>query len=245
MKDSLLVCIAFHASEERFKYLREVMCNLLNNYDCPIKIIIDTNMLLLPEMYLFYQDSRVETYLHDNLDHPFHLTCIHRQRILDNIDKYDVFAYFEDDMVLPYGNYLNYIENFKLMWPSFVPSFIRIEKDDKNDMYVTDITKPQKISQTVKIDNREFTTLLQPYHAFWIMPQKELKTAISTTFFTRLHDSRETSASFPMYELHKRPLIEIENNQVIPLCYSYHIANNYVRSKETPFAKIKPENIFL
>lgn len=239
MNESLLVCIAFHYDPERLEYLTLICNAFLNEYKCPVNIIIDTNNPLLQQ---HIGSKRIKVWVWHNLDHPFHLTMKHRQHMVNNIDVYDNFMYVESDMYVPFYNYLNYKENFSLLWPTCIPSFVRIEQLN-DEFFVTDITVPQKL-RIVSIAGFEFTELKEPYHAFWIMPKTQLKESI-TEGFTRLHDSRELAASYPMWELKMRPLIEIKNGLISQRCYSFHLANNYAQSEDTKFAKIKPQDIFL
>lgn len=225
--DKLLICIAFHYIPDRLKYVMSLL-ERFSTYDMDMHIIIDTNKSFSLE--------GAEICVHDSLEHPYHLTWIHRQHFKDNIDNYDWFMYVEDDMDVPFENFITYTENFKLLWPSYIPSFVRIERFEGKE-FNTDNTAHQH-PVFININNKTFTTLGNPYHAFWIMPQKELKSTMLPNFVRR-EISRETAASYPMWGLRKKPLVMIENGQVSPLCYSYHLANNYAPYSCTPFGKIE------
>jgi len=240
-KDSLLVCIAFHYVPERVKYLNFILCALVEEYlpnekVAPLHIIIDTNT---KDIEWFYENHRqITVCVHENLEHPFHLTWKHRQHIKDNIDNYETFMYVEDDMYVPYENYLNYLQNFKMWWPQYVPSFIRVEEKN-NEKFVADINEKQPLN-IISNSGRQFTFLpfLQNYHAFWIMPAKELKETMKEDF-VRLTDGREFAAMYVGWELGLQTLIEIEDNKVSKKCYSYHLPNN------APNVNLKVEDIFL
>ena len=262
MRKDLLVCIAFHYDFKRLVFLEKLIHTFLNTYECSVHIRIDTNcpnslFFSVPELIKLNNTLRVEIFTHENLAHPFHLTWQHRLAMQHQIDQYENFAYFEDDILLPYENYLNYLENFKLLFPKYVPSFVRIEENE-GQQFITDATEPQEL-RVVKIyklnpyeigdeypsgTTKCFALLKNPYHGFWIMPAKELKETMIPNF-VRLHESRETAASYPMWELKLTPLVEIEDGQISKKCYSYHLPNNYCLSKESPYAKIKPENLFI
>ena len=64
---------------------------------------------------------------------------------------------FEDDIDLPFENFVEYSNNFALLWPKYIPSFIRIEEKD-NTQYVVDQQKAQKIdkSMIVQTNNKKF-----------------------------------------------------------------------------------------
>lgn len=236
MKNNLLACIAFHYSEDRLQYLNKVIDNLLS-YDCPVTIIVDTNN---PDLKL---SKPVIICPHIDLAHPFHLTCMHRKHIKDNIGKYDNYMYVEDDELIPYENYLNYIENFKLLYPKYVPSFVRIEYKDKIE-YISDVPEKQP-KEIIKVDDKEFISFKFPfsYHGFWIMPGKELKEVMNDDF-CKLTDGREFAAMFVGWGLQKQPLLELENGLISKKCYSYHLPSNYALGNG-PNGKIEPKNIFL
>ena len=150
--------------------------------------------------------------------------------------------YAEHDMYVPYINYLNYLDNFKILFPRYIPSFVRIEVIN-NKRYIVDNTHKQKLV-TYYINNKKFTRLDNPYHAFWIMPKEELINNMISNF-VRVDYSRELAASYPMWELQKFTMLELDNKLISEKCYSYHLTNNYVYIKESPFAKIEVNDIFL
>src|SRR6185503_19269888 len=168
----------------------------------------------------------------------------HRHHIKDNIDNYENFMYIENDILVPYENYLNYLENFKLLYPKYVPSFIRIEEKGGVE-YVSDVLEKQNLN-VISIGDKVFTALPFPYnyHGFWIMPQKELRESINEDFIM-LSDGREFNAMWVGWGLGKPALVEIENGQVSEKCYSYHLLNNYALANGCKNGKIKAKEIFI
>lgn len=256
--DKLLICIAFHYVEDRLKYVMKLL-DRFSTYDMAVSVIIDSNKSFnlndfeiyshddlaldynLSWIYKkeFYNNISISTY--DKLDHPWHLTWMHRKHFADNIDNYNWFMYLEDDIDIPYENFNEYVDNFGMLWEqNSVPSFVRLEKYN-NKYFVTDVTSVQDRPKLL-IKEKEFVNLTQPYHAFWIMPQKELKSSLSNNFI-RTELSRENAASYPMWELKKTPLVRVENNKISKLSYSYHLTNNYATYPNTPFGKIEINNL--
>lgn len=241
MNKSLLICICFHYVEERLPYLSKLLDNFFLNFKCPIKVIVDTNY----KGDYISLDDRIEIVYHNmTKEHPFMLTAKHRKHIMENIDNYDIFSYFEDDILLPYENYSNYLENFKILYPKFVPSFIRIEEKNGEE-YVSDVLEKQPLS-IIRVEGKEFAALPFPqnYHGFWIMPQKELKESIKEDF-TKLSDGREFNAMWTGWGLGKPALVEIDNGQVSRKSYSYHLPNNYTNAEGLKNGKIKAKEIFI
>lgn len=229
----ILICISFHYVENRLNNLIKVINNFLN-YKLDVSIIIDTNQ----DFNYFKEINNVTVKVHKNLNHPFFLTWVHRLNMVNEIDNYDYFIYIEDDMLIPYENFLEYIENFDGLYKlNCVPSFIRIE-EFKGKEYIVDVTKKQVNRPIININNKTFINLEQPYHAFWILPQKELKESINEKF-TQPSVNRELAASYVMWELKKTPYILMDNDKINKLSYSYHLTNNYSKMENSPFGKIE------
>lgn len=230
-RDKILVCIAFHYVESRIEYVKSVLRNY-STYDADIDIIVDTNVAV---------DLNAQVHVHSSLAHPHHLTRAHRDWFLNNINLYDYFMYVEDDMLVPYAAFKEYTLNFDALWQvGCVPSFIRVEYFD-GKKFITDLTGLHTINK-VAINGKFFGALPEPYHAFWIMPKKQLQESITPDFAT-LDMSRELAASYPMWGLGKTPMVRIENNQISELSYSYHLANNYASNPDTCFGKIEVKDI--
>lgn len=229
----LLVCIAAHYSEDRIQYLSKVIANL-RQYQCEVDIFIDCDTSW---PYLGWQ---YQNHLHPNLSHPFHLTLMHREHFKRELDNYDWFAYIEDDILIPWENFLSYTKKFVQLWPTQVPSFVRVEEKD-GELYLTDIKDRQDRKNIIKdISGKHFLQLYFPqnYNGFWIASQGAMRNNMRPDF-TKLHTYREKAASYLMWELHKPGLLEIENGHIKEDCYAYHLPNNYVTDKS-----IKVKEIF-
>jgi hypothetical protein len=259
----LLVCISFHFVEEKYKYLKNVLRNHLNHYFCDI--IVDTNeektiSLIFSEFKNEIEKEKIKIFVHKNLGHPFFLSWIHRKQILKRINDYDVFMYVEDDILVPYENYLNYLENFGLLWPKNIPSFIRIEEKDgvfyNADSFARTIAKEREIT---RVGGKKFICLDNPYHGFWIMPAIQLRQSIDHNFSSVTDEKkwvREIAASYGLSpgkkpyakwiskDIQKPGLVELSDDyKVSPLCYSYHLTNKYINDQRFNFGKMKVDDI--
>lgn len=235
MRD-LLITVAHHHTPERLTYLLRILKAFRDEYALDYDVVIDSNAELLA-----VTGENVRTVVHTNLEHPFHLTWQHRFHMEAERDNYGWCAYFEDDLLLPFENFLRYMDNFAILWPKYIPSFIRIETMNGVE-FVVDVTQQQALNP-IAIE-QSFCSLIQPYHGFWIMPQWALKQTM-TPEFTRVSDSREAAASYPMADLHKTPVVELDGKRVSRHSFAWHLPNNYCRAPESPFGKIKVEDIFL
>lgn len=233
----LLVCISFHYVESRIENLKKIVDSFLN-YKLKTTIIIDCNQ----DLNFFEEYDNIIVKTHNNLSHPFHLTSVHRLTMVDEIDNFDYFMYVEDDMLVPYQNFLEYINNFDELYKlNCVPSFVRIEELNGVE-YIVDLTSRQVDGSKIGINSKTFISLNQPYHAFWILPNKELKESINDNF-TIVHPNRELSASYVMWGLNKTPYVLMDGNKINKLSCSYHLTNNYSKLVGTPFGKIEFDSV--
>lgn len=229
MAMKLLACIASHNPEERKSYLFRII-NVLSIYNMDVDIILDVNKQ-------FEMEGVKEVCVHTDLPHPYMLTWCHREHIKTHISEYDWFMYLEDDMWISPENFMHYTENFNLLWDKYVPSFVRIETFNE-EKYITDVTSYESSKSIFSYKGKQWIELSNPYHAFWIMSREALISSMPSNF-KRLETWRELAASFPMWELKKKPIVEIKDGQINPLCYSFHLPNNYASFSGTPFGKIK------
>lgn len=252
MKKSLLICIAYHHVPERLKWLMQVVDNFLYDYNVPFTIIIDTNTLdIAPIWEAIGTHKNIMIESHPDLEHPFHLTRMHRKHFAEHIDHFDVLFYVEDDEVLPFENYISALEKYELMWPlGATPTFIRIEESD-GKQYISDVPRHQNIHALgiTEINGRYFTSLPFPlfYNGFWLMPQKYLRDNMIPEF-TKMSDAREWAAMYPTWELNKKSLLEVYEEDgkwyIHPNNYSYHLPNNYIGSSMGN-ASIEVKNVFI
>jgi hypothetical protein len=232
------------------------MDNFLSNYP-ESDIIVDTNNDHSERLVLekFGKSPRLKVFVHREMDHPFHLAWMHRGHFKRHLDSYDTFLYTEDDMWIPRENYLNYLEVFDLLWPRFIPSFIRTEEKDGN-LYCADAFIRTRVREkdVIKMAGRRFVTLDNPYHAFWIMPRGALKNSMNENF-ERIHEGnkwiREIAASYGLmpgkrqcvrwesYDIQKIGLVEVdERMRVSSLCHSRHTTDKYINDPGFNFGKI-------
>jgi len=246
--DKLLICICFHYIEDRFRYLDVLMDRFLNEYTSRfnVTVIVDTNSKQ-GEMRLRerYPDDRVGIFRHDRLAHPFHLTWMHRYHISLHKDEYDFFMYVEDDMDIPLENFVRYLENFRIVWPRGVPVFLRVEEKD-GVRYNSDAERREPVRHLEILKDREFVTEMMhplPYHAFWICPGDVLR-SIMPPDFVKCSISRETAASFLIWEMRKKGYLQWEDGNVSRKCLAYHLPNNYACDPHTRLGKIPLDNVF-
>lgn len=261
MLKKLLVCVCFHYSAEKFPHLCQVVENFILNYT-ESDIIIDTNNHHSEKEISkkFGMNSRIKTVVHDRLLDPFHLAWAHRKHFKREMDYYDVFMYVEDDILVPYENYLNYLDVFKIVWPNYIPSFVRTEEKD-GQLYCADALIRTRVREAdiLVFKGRRFITLDNPYHAFWVMPRDALKESMNCDF-EKIYEGnkwiREIAASYGLmpgkrpcvrwgsYDIQKIGLVEVDRDMKISnLCFVKHTTNKYINDCEFNFGKIQIERI--
>jgi hypothetical protein len=135
------------------------------------------------------------------------------------------------------------MENFNILWPEYIPAFIRTIKKDDNKIYASNLLKQTNINNIINKNNKKFIELYLTYFAAWIMPMKDIKENLIDNFL-RLEpinegNYRETAASFPTWQLGKKGLVELDNNNnIIEEIYIKHLPNNYINN-----ANLLKENI--
>lgn len=255
-RTKVLVSIAFHYSPARFDFLFQVVDNLIT-YHMDMTIFVETNSQDAKKPILDrYGHHNVYVDVHSSLKHPFDLTSQHRQRFYNALMDYDYFYYTEDDMLLPFANFCEYIRNFDALYlQNCIPSFARVE-ELHGRLYNTDnivIHRSPSILRT--IDDQLFAQLYSSYHAFWILPQCALRESVlnhgKDTFLYRhkhkckhSYKQRECAASYPSCTLGLVGLVALsESKKVKDTCYAYHLPNNYATNRGSKFGSILMDDL--
>lgn len=236
MSERLLVCIAFHYAEHRIDYLRMVVSEL-EKYEFDKRIMVDTNSNETHNID-FLKKENIDVCVHESLSHPYLLTSVHRIHIANNVDNYDWFMYVEDDMVIPYENFLRYKEKFKELWPTYVPGFVRVEQytGPESDKFSPDIMIEINNNMVVEVNGKRYVNMPYHYnyHAFWILPKSaliECVEKIGIDSFLEVTENRERSASFVIWVMNVPCLLSIDDSgKLDKSCLSYHTPNNYPHS---------------
>jgi hypothetical protein len=239
----LLICIAHHiANNERNQYLDTVVKNILDTYPTSTDIIIDVNQqgFALDKVY-----SNIRIIDHPDLDHSFDLTWCHRQHFINHINDYEWVCYIEDDILIPYANFCFYQSQFNKLWPNYIPGFVRVERYN-NQEYIVDVTIKHSKNRYMHCYDKTYISFSEPYHATWSLPTSVLATCDTKQFLT-MHPNismrREYGASYGIWTMNKQSFINVINDKINPLCYIYHLANNYSSCPGTPHGKIEINSV--
>lgn len=252
----ILVCISFYYSEDGLKHLKKVLNNI-DTYEHPCYVVIDTNSQstndVLSSLY-----PEVEIIVHQNLEHPHHLSGKHREYIRDHVDEYDFVIYTEGDILIPFTCILDFLDKIEKMWPTYIPAYRRLEWNGR-EYHAGDVRYPEKITEgeLVHIEDRygkrrAYYQSGIPYQGFWMLPTKFLKPYVDP-HFVYLSQDRELLASFPHGPppnftpvknnrnprfLNKIPLYEVENDSLSMRCYVYHLSDKHTEVYPVPIRNL-------
>jgi hypothetical protein len=245
--------ISFFFIEDRLKYVNRIIAET-NNYKYTTDIFIHTNQVFEYKLLQEYKNGSLNVIVHDLTDiHPFKLTWKPRDLLKHQKDDYDIFIYVEDDILIPkeaIEYWLKYNEQVIAVNRNL--GFLRIEIDDKNDEYISDLWKHQFLRNIVDINgDRYCVNDFNPYCAFWIYNKTEFNRFVDShhydvnnVFNNTYYEMRESSA----IGLHGigmnwyiHTVIPMDNdNKLNPACRVYHMPNNYVNeSGDRGWATIK------
>jgi hypothetical protein len=154
--------------------------------------------------------------------------------------------YIEDDILVPYKAIQYWLEyNQILLEMNYNLGFVRIEVEDGIE-YITDLYG-EIFDTFIDLNEKKYcVNNKNPYCAFWIYNKNEFNNFVNSKYYNINNISgygiREQSA-IGLHGIHtvyyKNTLIPIVNNKLIEECKIYHMPNNYVLNKNTPFATIK------
>jgi len=235
---NIVVHITFYYNIERLKYLQKVISEI-NNYNYETDIYIHTNKDFSVDILGKYFNGKIELVIHHLSIHPYYLTWQHRNLMKLQKDKYDIFMYIEDDILVPkeaISYWLKYKDN--LIKNNINLGFFRIELDEKGKHYTTDnATSPngkikQFLTKTVNIKGQKFIINDQNHYcAFWIYDKNEFNMFLESKLFDikniRGYGIRE-AAAIGMTQKYKMTVIPLINNKLNKYCKIYHLPNNYV-----------------
>jgi len=239
--------ISFYFLIDRVIYINNII-DETNKYEYTTDIFIHTNFIdLKKEMFNNYTNGYIKIIYHDlsNIN-PFYLTWKCRELLYEQRNEYDIFIYIEDDILVPYKAIKYWLKyNKKLIEMNYNLGFVRIEVEN-NIEYITDL-KNEFFDTIINLNETKYcVNNKNPYCAFWIYNKNEFNNFVNSTYYNINnilgYNIREQSAiglHGVQTDYYKNTLISIVNNKLIEECKIYHMPNNYVLDKYTPWATIK------
>ncbi len=180
-------------ADKKFPYLKKII-DEYNTYPVNVDIYIHTNKTFDLEIINNneYNNGTLKIVKH-NLNKyilfkgkNYYLTWASRKTIKKQRDKYDIFIYQEDDILIP-KNAFNYWKENKseCIKNRLNLGFLRIELKDDIE-YVSDLEK--KLSKKIKVNNKQYIVNdVNPYCAFWIYDKNELNAWINSKLWNLIN----------------------------------------------------------
>jgi 2-polyprenyl-3-methyl-5-hydroxy-6-metoxy-1,4-benzoquinol methylase len=118
---------------------------------------------------------------------PWSLPFAHKRIFVENVDRYDLFAYSEDDMLVTEANIHAFLRIAPALAQDEIAGFLRYEVDPSGTLFLPDVRgayhwKPQTVSRRGNYSLAEFSN---EHAAFYLLTQPQLKRAIASRGFIR------------------------------------------------------------
>jgi len=238
----------------RYKYVVSMLNDYFNEWEVEqLDIFIHTNT---EDAKIILNNINCRGHIHISFivydlsnENPHNLTWKHRELMETQKDDYDIFLYVEDDIGIPYKAFQYWLQYRNiLIMNNLNPGFIRIEKNEKNELFCTDLLVP--CTPIINILNTIFVWNHQHYCAFWICDSNELVQFMNSIYWKK-HGyfpngptapeepvwSRESAATG--FKMAYRGVLnspgsvfplEDNNKNISDVCFVYHLPNNYINS---------------
>jgi hypothetical protein len=239
--------ISFYYLENRIIYINTII-DETNKYEYITDIFIHTNNKdLQVNSFNEYTNGSIHVIYHDLSNiHGFYLTWKCRELLKQQKNDYDIFIYIEDDILVPYKAIKYWLKyNTKLEEMNYNLGFVRIEVDNNNTEYITDL-QGKYFDTIINLDNDVYcVNNKNPYCAFWIYNKEQFDKFVNSKYYDINnivgYDIRESSA-IGLHGFHTNwyfnTLIPISNNKLNEDCRIYHLPNNYVMDKIIPLLQL-------
>jgi len=264
--EKLLITIAFHYAEERLENLSKVVSQFKYLADNVTAVIITNSSDEIHRKQLcdiFENNVEVFVFVPDPLFHPYLLTWCH-VGVFKNRFKEDPtithFMYLEDDMLIQPHN-IDYwlkgreeLRNYGLI-PAFCRYELRPNSDEKyhvDNIHTKNFVNLRRLSIS---DEYAYINLPNPYHAMYLMDRELIEEHLFKTDNNILAGSmytgvREQAAAGLVFtnvpeNFESRYVIgfDITNKKIDSGSWIHHTTNNYTNHNDTPFGKIKADNL--
>lgn len=171
---SALIQISFHANYRRLRYLAEVFRAVQAYPVNELQVVVHTNEHRARRL-IHALNPEVVVVVHTGLKDPFDLTWCHRSYLTHLERRFDIYAYLEDDIVIPPESFTAwYHSNVKLERRDFYSGFYRVELNESDELVLSDEEKTLNIGEIVQVENELYLRPAFPYQACWVATKQQL-----------------------------------------------------------------------
>jgi len=176
---------------------------------------------------------------------PWSLPFAHKAVFAENVERYDLFVYTEDDIEVAEGQIQAFLRATAAMGPDEIPGYLRYETSQDETKLLTDVHgsfcwKPESARHRGEYTIAEFTN---EHAGFYILTQAQLRQAIASGgFLKKPYEGRyglpETAATDPYTCCGFRKVICIS---ALDEFLIRHMSNLYVNRHGVPLSRFKEQ----
>jgi len=189
----------------RYKIIDKVICEY-ENYKNPIDIMIVTNSNEGKEFIKKHFEKRVK-YINTpeiNLINDHFLPYASIDIMSKYKNEYDNFIYTEDDMIISYNTFSNWLKYSELLWKNgYVQYFYRVGIDNKlHDSKVPEEHDGKILKKyEIEIEGIKFGRLSRPYAACWILNKEQFNLYLSRPSLLKQNHNNKWPKEYIAYGL--------------------------------------------
>lgn len=164
-------------------------------------------------------------------ENPWSLPFGHKRIFADNVDRYDLFAYTEDDIEITETHLRSFLRITAMLPPDEIAGFLRFETDEAGFVTLPDVNgpfhwKPGTVQIRGECTVAEFTN---EHAAFFVLTQEQLRVSIASGGFLRApyegrYDMLCTAATDPYTSCGLKKVIPISHLDSFLI---HHLSNRY------------------
>jgi len=228
--------VSFHFNKDKIRFINRILKES-NKYKYVTDVFIHTNdKAVTTSLFEAYTNGTLHIIHHDMTGQdPLTLTWKCREMLEKQKDKYDVFMYIEDDILVPVAALDYWIEGHEqLVANGYNLGFVRVETCD-NEEYMTDVNSTLKTK--IELNGKSYyINDINHYCAFWIYDKQEFNNFVSSKYWdvknVPYYETREKSGiGLHGFEMtwYKATVIPVQNMQLTDACKIRHLSNNYAK----------------
>jgi SAM-dependent methyltransferase len=178
-------------------------------------------------------------------ENPWSLPFVHKAYFAQNVDRYDLFIYSEDDMVATEKNIRAFLDITPQLEPDEIAGFLRYEQSESGDWSLPEVHgpfcwKPESVNRR---GNHTIAQFSNEHAAFYLLTRNQLRRAIASGGFLRgpcegRYDMLCTVATDPYTNCGLRKVICISALEDFLI---HHLPNRYVGQLGMPLSSFKEQ----
>jgi 2-polyprenyl-3-methyl-5-hydroxy-6-metoxy-1,4-benzoquinol methylase len=176
---------------------------------------------------------------------PRSLPFAHKKIFAENVDRYDLFIYSEDDIDVTEAHVQGFLRATEVLKPDEIAGFLRYEKDASGSVWMSDVHnmfhwKPESVVHRGALTFAEYTN---EHAAFYMMTQAQLRRAVASGGYLQdayrgRYSMLETAATDPYTSCGLRKVICISHLDQFMV---HHMSNAYAGKMGLPLRSFEEQ----